>query len=107
MMNVLSGAIAGGGPLAVIASMITPAFLILSAANLITSSLVRLGRSVDRARVVIDRMETLGKAGDASGAAVAAAQLRRYGRRGQIVQTALGTFYLAIGLSSRRVWLSP
>lgn len=97
MMNVLSGAIAGGGPLAVIASMITPAFLILSAANLITSSLVRLARSVDRARVVIDRMEALRKTGDAAGAGVAAAQLRRYGLRGQIVQTALATFYLAIG----------
>lgn len=97
MMNVLSSAIAGGGPLGVIASMITPAFLILSAANLISSTLVRLARTVDRARVVIERMETRRKSGDAAGAAADAATLALYGTRGSLVQVALSSYYLAIG----------
>lgn len=97
MTNVLSAAIAAGGPLGVIASMITPAFLILSAANLIGSSLTRLARSVDRARTVIDRMDTHRKAGELAVAANSAAQLRRYSLRGLMVETALAAFYLAIG----------
>ncbi len=97
MMNVLSSAIAGGGPLGVIASMITPAFLILSAANLISSTLVRLARTVDRARVVIEMIKQLRRDGDDGSLAAREAALRKYGRRGAIIQAALAAFYLAIG----------
>lgn len=98
MMNVLSSAIAGGGPLGVIASMITPAFLILSAANLIGSTLVRLSRTVDRARAVIEIIETARKAGDAKTIAARRGALKAYGTRGALVQYALASFYVAIGL---------
>ena len=97
MMNVLSGAIAGGGPLGVIASMITPAFLILSAANLINSTLVRLARTVDRARVVMAEIDALRRSGAAAPLAEREASLRRYGQRGALVQAALATYYVAIG----------
>lgn len=97
MMNVLSSAIAGGGPLGVIASMITPAFLILSAANLISSSMMRLARTVDRARVVIAHLQAARMSGDPATVAAYQAALRRYGTRGSLVQVALSSYYLAIG----------
>jgi uncharacterized protein DUF2721 len=97
MTNVLSSAIAGGGPLGVIASMITPAFLILGAANLIGSSLTRLARSVDRARTVMERMNAHRQAGEDKAAASCVAQLRRYRIRGILVEISLAGFYLAIG----------
>ena len=98
MTNVLSAAIAGGGPLAVIAAMITPAFLILGAANLIGSSLTRLARSVDRARTVMERMTVHRQAGEDAAAASCVGQLRRYRVRGILVEVSLAGFYLAIGL---------
>lgn len=97
MTNVLSSAIAAGGPLGVIASMITPAFLILSAANLIGSSLMRLTRSVDRARAVMDRLDAHRQAGEGAAATICTAQLHRYRRRALIVETSLASFYLSIG----------
>ena len=97
MTNVISSAIAAGGPLGVIASMITPAFLILSAANLISSTLVRLARSVDRARIVIERMQAVRGTGQTAEFQALQSRLRRYGLRGSLVQLALSTFYLAIG----------
>lgn len=97
MMNVLSGAIAAGGPLGVVASMITPAFLILSAANLINSALVRLARAVDRARSVAAELRAARAEGDTPKTAALRRTLARYGSRGTIVQFALTCFYLAIG----------
>lgn len=97
MMNVLSSAIAGGGPLGVIASMITPAFLILSAANLINSGLLRLARSVDRARIVAVQLRDARAAHDGPATARLRGTLAHYGTRGTLVQFALAAFYLAIG----------
>lgn len=97
MTNVISAAMAGGGPLGVIAAMITPAFLILGAANLIGSSLTRLARSVDRARAVMDRMNAHRQAGEDAAASACVAQLRRYRVRGLLVEISLAGFYLAIG----------
>jgi Protein of unknown function (DUF2721) len=97
MMNVLSSAIAGGGPLAVIASMITPAFLIVSTANLIGSTLSRLARTVDRARTVMADIDAARKDGNTRVEQAGRAALRLYGRRGALVQYALGSYYVAIG----------
>lgn len=97
MTNVLSGAIAGGGPLGVIASMITPAFLILSAANLINSALVRLARAVDRARAVGGELRAARASGDSQRVSALQAAISGYATRGSLVQLALAAFYLAIG----------
>jgi hypothetical protein len=98
MTTILSGAIAAGGPLGVIASMITPAFLILSAANLIGSTLTRLARIVDQARAVIERKRAMIASGDAAGIGNANVRLKRYARRAAFIQVALAAFYSAIGL---------
>lgn len=92
MTNVLSSAIAGGGALAVIGSMITPAFLILSAANLIASTMTRLARIVDTSRSIMREQERT--AGNAAGRA----RLARYAHRATLVECSLGSFYMAIGL---------
>jgi len=97
MMNVLSSAMAAGGPLAVIAAMITPAFLIVSTANLIGSTLSRLARVVDRARTVMRDIEAAHKDGNTRAADAGRVALRLYGMRGALVQYALGSYYLAIG----------
>jgi hypothetical protein len=97
MTNVLSSAIAAGGPLGVIASMITPAFLILSAANLINSALARLARAVDRARAVGTELRAARAAGDSKRIAALQAAIKKYGGRGSLMQLALAAFYLAIG----------
>ena len=98
MTSILSSAISGGGPLGVIASMITPAFLILSAANLITSTLTRLTRVVDQGRKVIEHKQKQVEGGDAVGIAASNLLLRRYATRAALVQFALAGFYCAIGL---------
>ena len=98
MTSVLSGAIAGGGALGVIASMITPAFLILSAANLIGSTMTRLARIVDTARTVMERKRSLQASGDHAASGEQAAMLRRYRQRATLVQVSLGSFYASIGL---------
>jgi Protein of unknown function (DUF2721) len=98
MTTILSGAISAGGPLGIIASMITPAFLILSAANLIGSTLTRLARIVDQARAVIDRKRALTAAGDSAGITRSNVRLQRYAVRAAFIQIALATFYSAIGL---------
>jgi hypothetical protein len=43
----------GGTAIGVISAMITPALLILRSGSLVASALLRLGRSVDPARVLI------------------------------------------------------
>jgi hypothetical protein len=98
MTSILSSAISAGGPLGIIASMITPAFLILSAANLIGSTLTRLARIVDQARAVIERKRALIPAADATGIRHLNLRLKRYARRATFIQVALASFYSAIGL---------
>jgi hypothetical protein len=92
MTNVLSSAIAGGGALAVIGSMITPAFLILSAANLIASTMTRLARIVDTSRSIMREQE------HTPGNAAGRVRLARYAHRATLVECSLGSFYMAIGL---------
>jgi Protein of unknown function (DUF2721) len=96
--SILSGAISAGGPLGVIASMITPAFLILAAANLVGSTLARLTRTVDSARATMERKRKLVQAGDSEGAAEENQMLARYRTRAILVEAALACFYSAIGL---------
>lgn len=86
-------------PLAgVISQMITPAVLILAAGSLVSSTLTRLARSVDRARVLIRR----GQEARASGNGV---QLERIEcilatqqRRVELAEQALSLYHLSIGL---------
>ena len=78
--------------------MITPAFLILASANLVTSTLTRLARVVDQARSVMDRKQQSVKVADAAALAESTYRLKRYAIRSTLIQLALAGFYSAIGL---------
>jgi hypothetical protein len=79
----------------IISSMITPAFLILGAANLANIALQRLGRAVDRARKLID----LYSAEPARLApATIDAWLERYRRRALLAETAVFSFFGGVGI---------
>lgn len=84
--------------LSIISAMITPAILILASGNLVASTLQRLSRIVDRARVLGDRLAQLRAAGDAAQAAALADVLVVYRRRAIFVGRALSGYYAAIGL---------
>lgn len=83
--------------LAIISAMITPAILILASGNLVSSTLTRLGRIVDRARALGDH---LAKNHDGMGG-LASAELADilllYRRRSAFVARALSAYYAAIG----------
>lgn len=98
-MNPLTG---GGGhgllpSTALISAMITPAILILATGNLVTSTLARLARVVDRTRFLIDRLQEAVRDGDVIRAEVHRTLLWRYTRRSALVERALSSYYLAIG----------
>ncbi len=76
----------------IISSMITPAFLILGAANLANIALMRLARCVDRARAVMG----LGPASQAP--AQVEAWLARYARRARLAEAAIVCFFSGVGL---------
>jgi hypothetical protein len=48
----MNGSAAASGALSVISAMVTPALMILAAASLASSALLRMGRIVDRARLL-------------------------------------------------------
>lgn len=88
--------------LSVLTSMITPALLISACGTFIMSTSIRLGRVVDRARAVSERYETL--VNDPSNDIHAVprqsmldGQLQHLSRRGDLLQRALSTFYIASG----------
>jgi Protein of unknown function (DUF2721) len=84
--------------LAIISAMITPSILILGAGSLVASTLTRLSRVVDRARVLIDRVPALAASGDRQTLEVYNGWLRAYRRRGALAERALQAYYCAIGL---------
>jgi len=82
----------------IISASLTPAILILAAGSLVSSTLTRLARIVDRARVMLDRVEVLRERGDHQGVSANTAWLRMYARRANLAERALSMYYTAIGL---------
>lgn len=83
--------------LAIISAMITPAILILASGSLVSSTLTRVGRVFDRARVIMDRMEECVRNGDPEGADIYNELLRDYRVRAALAERALTIYYAAIG----------
>lgn len=89
---------------ALLTSMITPAVLISACSALILSTSVRLGRVVDRVRVLSDRFEELAHKPEAEIVLYAErmeltfAQLDWLTSRARHLQRAMSMFYLSLGL---------
>lgn len=89
--------------LAVLTAMITPAVLISASGTLILSTSTRLGRVVDRVRSLSDRLQALSDE-DTKGEmveekrAMIFEQLDKLTSRSRLLQRALTTFYLAVGV---------
>jgi hypothetical protein len=79
-----------------IATMITPALLILGSASLVQSALVRMARVVDRTRYLasVANDRTWEKAGMT--AALLRKSLMRHARRARYVELSIGVLYTAI-----------
>jgi ribosomal protein S21 len=88
----------GSSFLSIISASLTPAILILATGSLVSSTLTRLARIVDRARILIERHEALRSAGKLAEAKRQSAALRMYGRRAALAERALSMYYTAIGL---------
>ena len=89
--------------LAVLTAMITPAVLISASGTMILSTSTRLGRVVDRVRSLSDRLQEHSD-GDAKSEffeeklAMLYDQLDKLTSRSRLLQRALTTFYLAVGV---------
>jgi Protein of unknown function (DUF2721) len=86
----------------VLTAMITPAVLISACGSMILSTSSRLGRVVDRVRVLSDRMEEMsrGQANSELGKerlGVIFEQLDKLTSRARLLQRCMVTFYLALG----------
>jgi hypothetical protein len=87
--------------LGVLTAMITPAILILAAGTLITSTSNRLGRVVDRVRVLSDSFEAL-ESGDPKAAFVEERrrhifdQLDKLTSRARLLQLSMTSYYLSL-----------
>lgn len=89
--------------LAVLTAMITPAVLISACGTMILSTSARLGRVVDRVRALSDKLEEFAHIeGDVElldeRRAVIFLQLDRLTSRARILQRAMTTFYVALGI---------
>jgi len=89
--------------LAVLTAMITPAVLISASGTMILSTSTRLGRVVDRVRSLSDRLQELsGGESETDFAeerrAMLFDQLDKLTSRSRLLQRALTTFYLAVGV---------
>jgi hypothetical protein len=89
--------------LAVLTAMITPAVLISASGTMILSTSTRLGRVVDRVRSLSDRLEELahGKPDTEfldERRAIIFYQLDKLTSRSRLLQRALTTFYVAVGV---------
>jgi hypothetical protein len=91
----------------ILAAMITPALLISASGTLVLSTSNRLSRSIERVRVLARDAEQLQSSAGSSLAEAAQAQAKRslisqqvtvLAKRAVILRSALGAFYLAIGL---------
>jgi hypothetical protein len=76
----------------VIAGMITPALLILASASLVATALVRLGRVVDRSRLLIAALET----GNVADMAALHVTLANHQRRAVFAERSVALFFLAV-----------
>jgi hypothetical protein len=89
--------------LAVLSAMITPAVLISACGTMILSTSTRLGRVVDRVRVLSDRLEELAHAERElelfdERRAMIFIQLDKLTSRARILQRSMVTFYWALGI---------
>lgn len=89
--------------LAVLTAMITPAVLISASGTMILSTSTRLGRVVDRVRSLSDRFQELADSDSAAEffeeqRAMLYDQLDKLTSRSRLLQRALTTFYLAVGV---------
>jgi hypothetical protein len=94
----MNGSVAASGALSVISAMVTPALMILAAASLASSALLRMGRIVDRARLLAlmvheGKLDQLGVSSD-----VVARWLKTYRARAQRTALAVFALYAAIVL---------
>jgi hypothetical protein len=90
---------------AVLTAMITPAVLISACGALILSTSTRLGRVVDRVRLLIDRFEEMMNTQDEEGVemfeerrAVYFDQLDKLTTRTRLLQKSMRVFYLTLGV---------
>jgi hypothetical protein len=86
---------------AVLTAMITPAVLISACGSMILSTSHRLGRVVDRVRSLSDKLEELSSRAvntTTDRQAIIFAQLDKLTSRARILQRAMVTFYLALGM---------
>src|SRR5437588_10443851 len=89
--------------LAVLTAMITPAVLISASGTMILSTSLRLGRVVDRVRSLSDRLQDVSREDSQAGLleerrAMLFDQLDKLTSRSRLLQRALTTFYLAVGV---------
>ena len=89
--------------LTVLTAMITPAVLISASGTMILSTSTRLGRVVDRVRSLSDRFQQLADSGSTAEffeeqRAMLYDQLDKLTSRSRLLQRALTTFYLAVGV---------
>jgi hypothetical protein len=96
-MEALSSAVA------VLTAMITPAVLISACGALILSTSTRLGRVIDRVRMLIDRFEQMMKGEEdlemfEERRAVIFDQLDKLTTRARLLQKSMTVFYLALGI---------
>src|SRR2546430_4139761 len=89
--------------LAVLTAMITPAVLISASGTMILSTSTRLGRIVDRVRSLSDRLRHLGDGNENAEFfeeehVMLYDQLDKLTSRSRLLQRALTTFYLAVGV---------
>lgn len=89
---------------AVLTAMITPAVLISACGSMILSTSTRLGRVVDRVRALSDKLEELAAKSNSEVSltkgrqAIIFAQLDKLTSRARILQRAMVSFYLCLGM---------
>jgi hypothetical protein len=88
----------GGSSLTIVSAMITPAILILAAGSLVNTTLVRLGRAVDRSRWLIERGDEYHAAGNKNAVRITEERLERQLKRAEFSRLALSGYYVAIAL---------
>jgi Protein of unknown function (DUF2721) len=89
--------------IAVLTAMITPAVLISACGSMILSTSTRLGRVVDRVRVLSDRLDAMPERNERGATttekqALIFQQLDKLTSRARILQRCMVTFYLSLGM---------